>query len=203
MFGFTDDEMAVLRNLYSPKKIQDFLNSLRQNFDSGNDTCMSPRMVLREKKCHCIEGAMLAAAAMRVNGRKPLVLDLKTNDQDLDHVIAVFREGGRWGAISKTNHPFLRYRDPVYRDIRELVMSYFNEYINDFGKLTLRSYSDPVDLSVFDGIGWMTAEKDLWKIASYLDSVRHNKILTRSQIARLRMADKIKIEANDMVEWKK
>ncbi len=202
MFGFSREEMRVLRRLDTPRKVQDFLNTLRINFDDGNDTCMSPRVVLRKGKCHCIEAAMLACAALRVHGHRPLVVDLEANSRDLDHVICVFRQGGKWGAISKSNHAFLRYRDPVYRDIRELVMSYFNEYIDDNGAKTLRKYSSPVGLSMFDKIGWMTAEHDVWEIADYLAKAKHHAILARKQIAGLRKSDCIEKKALKIVEWR-
>lgn len=203
MFGLTEKELRILRALNSPRKIQDYINGIPINFDQGADTCMSPRMVLREGKAHCIEGAMLAAVALRLQGHPPLVVDLTTVKRDQDHVIAVFRVGGTWGAISKTNHVVLRYREPVYKSIRELVMSYFHEYFADDGAKTLRSYCMPVDLSRFDKRGWMTAEEDVWYVPEYLAEVKHIPILTRLQIARLRKADKIELSAGDLVEWRK
>src|SRR5688572_17064664 len=170
----TRDERKILRALDAPWKIQDFLNATPTNHEPDGDTCLSPRRVLREKRAHCMEGAMLAAAALRFHGEPPLVVDLMGAPDDCDHVIAVFRRNGHWGAISKTNHSVLRYREPVYRTIRELVMSYFHEYSSqETGKKTLRSYSAPVDLSRFDALGWMTREDDVWEIPSYLADVRH------------------------------
>lgn len=113
---------------------------------------------------------MLAAAALRMHGHRPLVVDLKATEADDDHVIAVFRQHGSWGAISKTNHAVLRYREPVYASIRELVLSFFHEYFLKNGKKTLRSYSQPVDLSRFDRRGWMTSEEDVWYIPEYRDT---------------------------------
>lgn len=203
MFSFTKKELAVLKSLNTPRKIQDFLETLPINFEEHGDTLMSPRRVLRERKAHCVEGALLAAAALRIHGHQPLILDLTAVDYDEDHVIAVFRQNGKWGAISKTNHAVLRYREPVYSGIRELVMSYFHEYFDDEGKKTLRSYSMPVNLKIFDSIGWMTSEKDLWPINDHLFRVPHRKILTRSQIAGLRKADKIELDATDITHFKK
>ena len=201
-FGLNQKEMQILKKLDSPKKIQDFLNKIPINFEPDGDTCFSPRKVLREKKCHCIEGALLAAAIFWIHGKKPLVVDMKTSNDDFEHVVAVFKENGKWGAISKTNHAVLRYREPVYNSIRELVMSYFHEYFKDNGKKTLRSYSVPVDLSRF-GPEWITSEENLWHIHDYLDKVKHYKILTRKQIRNLRRADKIEIQAGKIIEWKK
>ena len=204
MFGFTEEEVRVFRQLNTPKKIQDYLNKIPTNFEHDRETVLSPRMVLRENRAHCMEGAMFAAAALRFQGHKPLVVDLTSVKDDDDHVITVFKHKGHWGAISKTNHAVLRYREPIYRSIRELVMSFFHEYFtNGDGKKTLRSYSMPVDLSRFDKIGWMTAEEDVWYVPEYLFEVQHKPILSRSQIAFLRKADAIEIKAGKIVEWEK
>jgi len=199
MHGFNEKEMKMLKRLDSPAKVQDFLCRLRYN---PKDTCMSPSMVLRKRCCHCVEGAMLAAAALRLQGRKPLLVDLTASRRDLDHVIAIFKENGRWGAVSKTNHVVLRYREPVYASIRELVMSFFHEYTDSKGRKTLRSYSDPVDLSKLDGKGWMTSAKDVWFVPDLLIKVKHYPILNRSQIARLRRADPIEVRVGNILEWK-
>jgi hypothetical protein len=203
MYGLTKPEEKVLRKLNTPAKIQDFLNKLEINFEPRGDTCVSPRMVLRTGKAHCIEGAMLAALALRLQGRRPLVVDLTANKDDFDHVMAVFKERGKWGAITKTNHAVLRYREPVYRDIRELAMSCFHEYFDDFGRKNLRSFSLPVDLSRFDKKGWMTAEEDVWYVNDYLAEVKHYDILDRKQIRNLRKADPLEIEAGKLVDFKK
>lgn len=202
MFGLNEKEEKVLRKLDSPKKIQDFLNKIPANFDYEKDTCMSPRTVLKTDKCHCIEGALLAALALRFHGKKPLIVDLTATKDDDDHVITVFQEDGFWGAITKTNHGVLRYREPVYKNIRELVMSFFHEYFDDKGKKNLRSYSMPVDLSRFDKFNWMTSEEDVWEIPDYLVKVRHHKILSNKQIRNLRKADEIEIEIGKVTEYK-
>lgn len=195
---FTPEELHILRPLSTPKKIQDFLDAIPMNFA---ETCMSPRRVLRERKAHCMEGAMLAAAALRIQGFPPLVMDLEAAEEDYDHVVAVYRERGCYGAISKTNHGVLRYREPVYRTLRELALSFFHEYFLDDGRKTLRSYSGLINLSRFDDRGWVTAEEDVWYIPEYLAGVRHYPLLTRSQIARLRRADPIEREMGRIVEW--
>lgn len=200
MHGLTRGELAILEPLTSPRKIQDFLETLRAN--DGNDTCRSPRGVLREGRAHCIEGAMLAALALRLRGYPPLILDLTSSPEDLDHVIAVFRQHGHWGAISKTNHAVLRYREPVYATIRELALSFFHEYTTDDGKKTLRSYSRPVNLSRFDRRGWMTSDEDVWYVAEHLCDVPHVPLLSRGQIATLRRADPIEREVGKMKQWK-
>jgi len=203
MFGFDKKELQLLRSLKTPRNIQDFINKIPINFEEHGDTCFSPRTVLKYNKAHCMEGAMLAAVALRLNGYKSLVVDLTTIKGDFDHVVAVFKQNNYWGAISKTNHAVLRYREPIYKTIRELVMSYFHEYFLNNGKKTLRSYSKPVDLSRFDKKEWMTSEDNLFYIPEYLDKVKHYKIITKAQIKNLRKADKIEIKAGRLVEWKK
>lgn len=203
MNNLTKKEVNLLKSLNTPKKIQDYLNKLEINFDYGKDTYRSPREVIRTGKCHCIEGATFAAFALSLNGYKPLLVHLKTTKHDYEHVIAVFKKNGKWGAITKTNHAVLRYREPVYNSIRELVMSFFHEYFLDSGKKTLRSYTMPVNLSRFDKKNWQTDEKDLWYIDSYLDKVKHYNILNKKQIADLRKADKVEIMAGKLVEWKR
>lgn len=203
IFGLHKEELQLFNKLNTPKKIQDFTNSLKMNFEEEGDTCMSPRMVLLKRKAHCIEAAMLAAVALRMNGHPPFVIDLEADQRDDDHVIAVFKKHGCWGAISKSNYPCLRYREPVYKNIRELVMSYFHEYFhNATRKKTLRTYSSPVDLSRFDKEEWMTLEGDVWFVAEYLAEVRHFPILTRKQLRNLREVDEIEIRASSLREWR-
>ncbi len=201
--GLTKKEEKILRKLNSPRKIQDFLNKIPINFEPEGDTCFSPRKVLRENRCHCIEGAMLGALCLKLQGKKALVVDLTATSHDFDHVIAVFKENGKYGCISKTNHAVLRYREPIYKSIRELVMSFFHEYFDDKGRKNLRSYSLPVDLFQKFGVEWITKEKDVWEIPEYLGSCRHYKILNKRQARSLRKADRIEIKAGKLVEFRK
>lgn len=202
-FAWTTQEARILQSLRTPERIQDFLNAIPQNHEPDGDTCYSPRLVLRHGRAHCMEGAMLAAAALRLHGERPLLLDLTASKNDQDHVVALFRRHGCWGAISKTNHAVLRYREPVYRTVRELALSYFHEYfLQSNGKKTLRSFAGPVDLSRFDRRGWMTYEEDVWYVPEHLCAVPHTAILTRAQIASLRLADDVERRAGDILEWK-
>jgi hypothetical protein len=184
--GFTRGELRALRALRTPAGIQKALEDMPYHHAS---TAWSPRRVLREGASHCLEGAVFAAAALRVLGFPPLLLDLEAV-QDTDHVIAVFRIDGRWGAIAKSNFSGLRYREPVYRSIRELVMSYFEGYVNFRGERTLRAHSRPVNLARFDGRGWMTSDGDLWWIAEHLVGVPHLRLLTRAMERRLVRIDR-------------
>ena len=202
MPGLNKKELRILKKLNTPRKIQDFLNKIPINFEEKGDTCFSPRMVLKNWKAHCMEGAMLAAAALRFHGREPLIVDLEATKKDFDHVICVFKQNGKWGSMSKTNHAVLRYREPIYNSIRELVMSFFHEYFDDSGKKNLRSYSAPINLKRFDKLNWMASEEDVWFVPEYLAKVKHYPILNRKQISGLRKADKIEIEAGKLLEWK-
>jgi hypothetical protein len=172
-------ERKTLSKLDTPAKIQRFLDSeVAYNLEKKGPTCRSPRRVLRDRLAHCIEGALLAAAALRLHGFPPLILDLESVRDD-DHVLAVYKRRGSWGAIAKSNYTGLRFREPVYRNLRELVMSYFEHYYNDCKEKTLRRYSRPVNVSRFDRSNWLIAERDLWEIPQYLQSVSHTRILAR------------------------
>jgi len=169
-------ETQLLRRLSTPLKIQKYLDDLPYNKERGGETCRSPRRVIRDRTGHCFEAALLAAAALRVNGHPPLILDLESVRDD-DHVIAVCRINGLWGSMAKSNYAGLGFREPVYRTLRELVMSYFEHYYNLEGEKTLRAFSRPVNLSRFDRLNWMTAEEDLWAIPEYLTTIAHTRIL--------------------------
>jgi hypothetical protein len=195
-------EFLILKKLRTPAAIQDFLNRMPFNFEEDGETYRSPAAALKAKKAHCMEGAMLAAAALWLHGRPPVIMDLKTTDRDVDHVVALFKERNRWGAISKTNHAVLRYRDPIYRDPREIAMSYFNEYFLDDGSKTMRSFSKPFDLSRC-GDTWLTTKEKLDDIAIALDESLHIDIMKKIVAARLRRADPIEIEAGKIVAQKR
>ena len=200
---YIPQEIKLFRRLNSPKKIQDYLNTLPFNFERNGDTCMSPRQVMCERTAHCMEWSVFAAAVLEFYGKRPLLLDLRSTNNDYDHVVAVFKQFGCFGAIGKTNHAVLRYREPIYKTIRELAMSYFHEYFLNNGKKTLREYSDLLDLNYFDKLNWRTSEKNLFEIPEYLDAIKHHNILSPVQIKNLRPADKIEIEAGKLTEWKK
>jgi len=197
----TPEERRLFGRLRTPARIQDFLETLPINFESERKTCMSPRRVLETRSAHCLEGALLAAAALWFHGRPPILLDLKADRRDVDHVVALFRVAGRWGAISKTNHAVLRYRDPVYRTPHELAMSYFHEYFGDDGRKTLVSHSAPFDLSRRGG-GWVTSSRNLWHLSYALDVSRHIPIAPRDALRRLRRADPIERRAGLLVAWR-
>ncbi|MBS3166480.1 hypothetical protein J4444_05135 [Candidatus Woesearchaeota archaeon] len=202
MENFTKKELALFKSLNTPRKIQEFITKIPINFEPYGETCLSPRMVLQQNRAHCIEAAMLAATILRKHGHRPLLLDLEACPPDDSHVVALFKQHGYWGAISKTNHAVLRYRDPIYKTIRELALSYFHEYFDKKGKKTLRAYAI-VDLSKYDKKGWMTADEDQWDINNSLFELPHHQILNRKQIALLKKPDKIEMKYGDLVEWKR
>jgi hypothetical protein len=183
--AWTPQERALFRRLDTPTKIQAYLNSLAYDPVKGS---ASPRYVIRQGKANCFEGALLAAAALRPLGHPPLLVDMTAHNDD-DHVLAVFRQNGAWGCLAKSNFTVLRFREPVYRSIRELMMSYFDVFFNSIGQKTLREYSAPLDVSRFDKDGWMTSDKDLGFIGDALNRARHYKVLTRSQVRDLQTAD--------------
>ena len=200
--GLTREDWSTLKRLDTPTKVQDFLNTLPFNHDTRATNQVSVEQVLESRKAHCFEGALFSACALWIQGQRPLLLDLVADEPDDDHVVALFQVRGKWGAVSKTNHPVLRYREPIYRDVRELAMSYFHEYYLSDGRKTLRKYSKPFDLSRF-GTSWIKPSLNPRDLAEALDRSPHYEILTPSQIRQLRRADRIERQATDLVEWKK
>ena len=185
---FNAAERAVFRRLNSPARIQRFLDDLPYNKEPNGYTCRSPRRVLRDRTAHCMEGALFGAAALRMIGHPPLLLDLEAV-RDTDHVLAIYRVRGLWGALAKSNFSGLRYREPVYRTLRELAMSYFEHYYNLRKEKTLRRYSRPVNLTRFDLIEWMTSEADPWAVPEYLCEIPHHDLLPAPVIAKLGRVD--------------
>ncbi len=200
--GLTRSEYATLKRLNTPDKIQRFVYELKQNFEPDGDSCRTVRTVLREGSAHCIEGAMLAACAFWVNGVPPLLFDLRAV-RDYDHVVALYRRGGCWGVISKTNGSVLRSRDPVYRSLRELAMSYFHEYANKHGERTLREYSVPYDLRRLSPAIWVTGDEDCWEVGNALDAARHYRLMTPAQLRRLTARDAFEQRAGDLLQYPK
>lgn len=191
----------MLSRLKKPGSIQDFLDEVPINYERRGETCSSPLIALRRGTMHCMEGALVAALALWINGHPPLIMDLKSADNDVDHLVALFRTGGFWGGITKTNHAVLRYREPIFRDPRELAVSYFHEYTLPNGRKTLRSYSAPYDLRRYPS-DWVTTDEPLWDLETKIDKSRHIKILNKKQIAELRRADDIEIRAGKLIEWR-
>jgi hypothetical protein len=180
-----------LRALKTPDGVQRFLDELPYNLGY---TARSPKKVLNERAASCLEGGVFAAAALRVLGFPPLIFDLEA-ERDTDHVVAIFKVRGHWGAVAKSNFTGCRYREPVYRTLRELAMSYFNIYFNLRFERTLRTYSRPVNLARFDRFNWMTTDKPVWFIAEYLCEIPHIRLLTRAMERNLTRLDPRSVRA--------
>jgi hypothetical protein len=201
--GLSPGEFAILATLDTPQKIQTFLNAIPINHELEGETILSVREVLRQRRAHCIEGAFLAACALWLHGEPPLLLHLDCDLSDYPHVIAVFRRKGGWGAISKTNGSTLRYRDPVYRTLRELAMSYFHEYFNKHYVKTLRSYSRPLDLRTVDPALWVTNERACEEIHERLVQARHYPLVSRTQERLLALRDPFERKSSKLLQYPK
>lgn len=213
---FSRVEISQFKKMNSPARVQDFLNTIPFNFESdGVCTIKSPLRTLREHNAHCFEGALLGAFILSLHGHKPLIMALiasetplpgQGNARDFDHCIAPFKVNGYWGALSKTNHAVLRYREPIYKTLRELAMSYFHEYFVNDGTKTLRYYTDPVHLKTTRGSlvdpFWPTSNEDLWVIDDMLDNAARHNVVPEPAVRLLRPADAIEIEAGAITEWK-
>jgi hypothetical protein len=187
---FLPSERKIFRRLSTPARIQAFLDhELGYNLEPHGDTCYSPRRVLRDRVAHCMEGALFAAAALRMLGYPPLLVDLEAV-RDTDHVLAVYRIDSRWGAVAKSDYSGLRSREPVYRTLRELAMSYFEHYFNPAGEKSLRTYSRPVNLKQFDRWDWMTSEDNVWAVPNHLVDIPHIRLITPAMERRLARMDK-------------
>jgi hypothetical protein len=197
----TRGEFATLERLSTPQRIQAFLNAIPINHEIGGETVLSVREVIRQRRAHCIEGAMFAAAALWVHGEPPLVMHLDCHESDFPHVITLFRRHGAWGAISKTNGAPLRYRDPIYRTLRELALSYFHEYSNRRGHKTLRSYSMSFDLRRLDPEDWVTSRQNCWAAHDRITELRHYALISRRQEKLLTKRDSFERKAAKLVEY--
>jgi hypothetical protein len=193
-------EHTVFKKLNTPKAIQNYLDRFPINFELAGETIYSPRRSLRNCKAHCVEGALLAAASLAYHGKPALLMDIQTAAYDDDHVVALFKQNGCWGAISKTNHTILRWRDPVYTTVRELAMSYFHEYIINDGRKTMRAFSKPFDLTAYAPT-WVTEEDDLVDLVVALDDSPHTPVASPHALRTLRPAQRIETRILAITEW--
>ena len=202
MKTLSKENKELLKSLTNPRKIQDFLDTLTFNHEEDGETCMSPKRVLETRKAHCIEGALTACLALWLNKKTPLIVSLKVKDSDYDHIITLYKENGYYGAISKTNHNVLRFRDPVYKNVRELVMSYFHEYfLVATGEKTLLGYTKPINVKKF-GTTWIGREDDMWDIAEKIYDTPILEIVPKENKRFLRTASETERESARMPEWK-
>lgn len=199
-------ELAVINKLSTPHKIQDFLDQLPFNFETGRETYMSPRRILEKRKSHCFEGALFAHLCLTYHGYKNFLLDLKVKKSardDQDHIVCLFEINGFWGAISKTNHSVLRWRDPIYKDYAEIARTYFHEYFLDDGKKTLDSFSKPFDVFKNFGLQWIVEKADLDPIAEKLDRSPHIAFVPKKNSRLIRKVGKTEIKGAQITEWRK
>jgi hypothetical protein len=195
----------LFSKLNSPAKIQDYLDALPINFELSGESSFSPIQVFEKQTAHCFEGAVFAAAALAFHGQQPLLMDFATALDDEDHCVALFKRGKYWGAISKTNHIVLRFRDPIYATPRELAMSYFNEYYLDDGRKSFRAYSAPFDLSKFHPEKWITAGQSNTALDWMMERIaksRYFPIVPQNFERHLRRVSPVEIRALDLKEWK-
>ena len=197
-------ERRVFERLKTPEKIQNLLDSFPINFElAGEEGAFGPRVVLRKRKAQCMEGALFAATALAYHGHPPLLMDLKTPPYEDDHVVALFKRGGCWGAISKTNHPVLRWRDPLFKTPRDVALSYFHEYfLSRTGEKTLRSYSRPFNLRFYSPARFVTSEQDMGWLIDKLDASPHLPIAPRKTLGQARRVSVLERRASESTEWK-
>ena len=190
--ALTKSELQVMVKLTTPRKIQDFLDGLPYSVET---IYRCPLRALRERVAHCFDGALFGAAALRCLGYPPLILNMPAIVQDDDHLLALYKRDGHWGAVAKSNFVGLRFREPIYRTLHELVMSYFEQFFNVERKKTLRSYTVPLNLKAFDKSKWMTSDESLERIGSRLDEIRKVRLLTRRMVANLSLVDERSYQA--------
>ncbi len=202
LLSFPEREQKFFLQLTTPAKVQDYLNTIPQNFEYKGETCHSPLSVVKYKTAHCMEGALLSTYILALHGIDSKLVHLQATRPDDDHVITIFKQGKYLGALSKTNHGVLRYREPIYRSLRELIMSYFHEYFLPNGQKTLYAYS--VGMSPFiKGYSWITSINDLWVLDHALDTVRHINVINKNELKQCRKADTLEIQMGTLTQWKK
>src|SRR4029453_2637206 len=197
----TPVEHRVFTRLDAPHKIQNFLDRLPVNFSLDGHPAMSPRRVLEARMAHCAEGAIFAAAALAYHGKPPLLMDIRALPSDQDHIITLFQERGLWGAISKTNHAILRWRDPIYLTVRELAMSYAHEYCLPGGKKSMLSFSKPFSLARYAPRSWVIASEDLDGLLVALDTSPHVPVAPRHALRKRRRSSRVELLSQQVLEW--
>lgn len=197
----TPAEHRVFARLKTGQVIQTFIDRLPPNFELHGDTTMSPRRVLKTRTCHCSEAAILAVAAFIYHGKPAWLMDIQALPSDQDHVVTLFQERGLWGAISKTNHSVLRWRDPIYRSPRELAMSYAHEYCLPGGKKSMLAFSRPFPLTRYAPQRWVVADNHLDWILEDLDGAPHVPVAPRHALRKRRRMSRVELKSQDVTEW--
>jgi len=197
----TPAEQRLFARLDTPQKVQDFVDRLPANFELDGDTVMSPRRMLRARRAHCAEGALFGAAVLAFHGRPAWLMDLRALPSDHDHVVALFTERGLWGAISKSNHAILRWRDPIYRSARELAMTYAHEYCLPGGKKSMLAFSRPFALTRFAPERWVTTDDELHWLMDALDAAPHVPVAPAAAMRARRRSSKVELLSQEVVQW--
>jgi hypothetical protein len=197
----TPAEHQAFARLDTAQKIQTFIEKLPPNFELKVETCMAPRSVLKTRTAHCAEAAVLAVAALIYHGKPAWLMDIRALPSDQDHIVTLFKERGLWGAMSKTNHAVLRYRDPIYRSVRELAMSYAHEYNLNGGKKSMVAYSKPFSLARYAPARWLIAPDDLDWLMEAIDDSPHLPLAPKSSLARRRRMTRVELKSQDVTEW--
>ena len=197
--GLTTEEIAIFQKLKTPEKIQDFITAIPINFEPRGDTCRSARYAIKANCCHCIEAAFIAATALLLNNEPALLMDFQASGDD-DHIVTLFKSGKHWGAISKSNSIWLRWRDPVYATPRELAMSYFHEYVKA-NKKTLRRVSKPFDIGKYDPDYWVTNAENCWSMALEIDASPHVALINKTQARNLKLRDSLEVRGGAVKEY--
>jgi hypothetical protein len=199
----TPAETRLFARLDSPQKIQTYIDRLPANFEPDGDTLMSPRRMMKARVAHCAEGAMFAAAVLAFHNQDAWLMDIRSLPSDHDHIVTLFRQHGLWGAISKTNHAILRWRDPIYRTPRELAMSYAHEYCLPGGKKSMLEFSRPFSLTRFAPKRWVIADEELHWLMDRLDDAPHIAVAPPAALRARRRSSPIELKAQEVVEWKR
>lgn len=197
----TPAEQRVFTRLETPQKIQTFLDRLPANYELDGDTAMSPRRMLQTRVAHCAEGALFAAAVLAFHGKRAWLMDIQALPSDQDHIVTLFQERGLWGAISKTNHAILRWRDPIYASARELAMSYAHEYCLPGGKKSMLTFSRPFSLARFAPKRWVIAGDELHWLMDALDNSPHVPVAPLKAMRARRRSSKVELLAQLVLEW--
>jgi hypothetical protein len=197
----TPAEHRMLARLDTPQKIQTFIEKLPPNFELKGETCMSPRNVLKLRTAHCAEAAVLAVAALMYHGKPAWLMDIRSLPSDHDHIVTLFKERGLWGAISKTNHAVLRWRDPIYRSPRELAMTYAHEYNLDGGKKSMVDYSKPFSVARYALARWLITPGDVYWLMEAIDEAPHVAVAPKHALRRRRRSTRVELKSQDVTEW--
>jgi hypothetical protein len=197
----TPAERRAFARLDTARKVQIFIEKMPPNFELTGDTAMSPRTMLKARVCHCAEAAVFAAAVLTYHGQRAWLMDIHALPSDSDHIVTLFKERGLWGAISKTNHAVLRWRDPIYRSARELAMSYAHEYNLNGGKKSMLAFSRPFSLTRYPPQRWVTAPDDLDWLMDALDRSPHEPVAPAHALRRRRRMTRVELKSQDVTEW--